>query len=97
VSRAAVTEKGTRRGSSRPQLLDGIFAQEPLLDSAQSTVGAQARMYGQRIHLLRDVLILAGRRRRRRIAELDQLRFYVPRSRFFADQQWSHITDWRAD
>jgi cholesterol oxidase len=54
-------------------------------------------MYGiQRIHLLRNVLILAGAG-----VGGGSLNYantlYVPPEPFFADQQWSHITDWRAE
>ena len=54
-------------------------------------------MYGiQRIHLLRNVMILAGAG-----VGGGSLNYantlYVPPEPFFADQQWSHITDWRAE
>jgi cholesterol oxidase len=54
-------------------------------------------MYGiQRIHLLRNVMILAGAG-----VGGGSLNYantlYVPPEPFFADGQWSHITDWRAE
>jgi cholesterol oxidase len=53
--------------------------------------------YGiQRIHLLRNVMILAGAG-----VGGGSLNYantlYVPPEPFFADKQWSHITDWRAE
>jgi cholesterol oxidase len=52
-------------------------------------------MYGiQRIHLLRNVMILAGAG-----VGGGSLNYantlYVPREPFFNDSQWKHITDWR--
>jgi cholesterol oxidase len=54
-------------------------------------------MYGiQRIHLLRNVMILAGAG-----VGGGSLNYantlYVPPEPFFTDGQWSHITDWRAE
>jgi cholesterol oxidase len=54
-------------------------------------------MYGiQRIHLLRNVMILAGAG-----VGGGSLNYantlYVPPEPFFSDRQWSHITDWRAE
>ncbi|MDT5237291.1 MAG: cholesterol oxidase, partial [Mycobacterium sp.] len=54
-------------------------------------------MYGiQRIHLLRNVMILAGAG-----VGGGSLNYantlYVPPKPFFADGQWSHITDWHAE
>lgn len=54
-------------------------------------------MYGiQRIHLLRNVMILGGAG-----VGGGSLNYantlYVPPEPFFADRQWSHITDWRAE
>ncbi len=53
--------------------------------------------YGiQRIHLLRNVMILAGAG-----VGGGSLNYantlYVPPEPFFADRQWSHITDWRTE
>ncbi|BBU24058.1 GMC oxidoreductase [Mycobacterium xenopi] len=53
--------------------------------------------YGiQRIHLLRNVMILAGAG-----VGGGSLNYantlYVPPEPFFKDRQWSHITDWRAE
>lgn len=53
--------------------------------------------YGiQRIHLLRNVMILGGAG-----VGGGSLNYantlYVPPEPFFADRQWSHITDWRAE
>jgi cholesterol oxidase len=53
--------------------------------------------YGiQRIHLLRDVMVLAGAG-----VGGGSLNYantlYVPTEPFFADRQWAHITDWRAE
>ena len=52
-------------------------------------------MYGiQRIHLLRNVMILAGAG-----VGGGSLNYantlYVPPEPFFNDPQWTHITDWR--
>ena len=57
----------------------------------------QLGMYGiQRIHLLRNVMILAGAG-----VGGGSLNYantlYVPPEPFFADTQWTHITDWRAE
>lgn len=57
----------------------------------------QLGMYGiQRIHLLRNVMILGGAG-----VGGGSLNYantlYVPPEPFFADKQWSHITDWRAE
>ena len=54
-------------------------------------------MYGiQRIHLLRNVMVLAGAG-----VGGGSLNYantlYVPSQPFFADKQWSHITDWRSE
>jgi cholesterol oxidase len=54
-------------------------------------------MYGiQRIHLLRNCMILAGAG-----VGGGSLNYantlYVPPEQFFADKQWAHITDWRAE
>ena len=54
-------------------------------------------LYGvQRIHKLPDVMILAGAG-----VGGGSLNYantlYVPPDAFFADQQWSHITDWKAE
>jgi cholesterol oxidase len=54
-------------------------------------------MYGiQRIHLLRNCMILAGAG-----VGGGSLNYantlYLPPEPFFADRQWSHITDWRAE
>jgi cholesterol oxidase len=54
-------------------------------------------MYGiQRIHLLRNVMILGGAG-----VGGGSLNYantlYVPSEPFFADKQWAHITDWRAE
>ncbi|MCB0925403.1 MAG: GMC family oxidoreductase, partial [Mycobacterium sp.] len=53
--------------------------------------------YGiQRIHLLRNVMILAGAG-----VGGGSLNYantlYIPPDPFFKDQQWAHITDWRAE
>ncbi|CAM5700913.1 GMC family oxidoreductase [Streptomyces californicus] len=48
----------------------------------------------QRIHLLGNVMVLAGAGRRRRIAQLRQ-HAYVPPAPFFEDRQWASITDWQ--
>ncbi|MCG5431757.1 GMC family oxidoreductase [Mycobacterium sp. MYCO198283] len=57
----------------------------------------QLGMYGiQRIHLLRNVMILAGAG-----VGGGSLNYantlYVPPPPFFSDRQWAHITDWRAE
>jgi cholesterol oxidase len=54
-------------------------------------------MYGiQRIHLLRNVMILAGAG-----VGGGSLNYantlYVPSQPFFGDKQWSHITDWQSE
>jgi cholesterol oxidase len=53
--------------------------------------------YGiQRIHLLRNVMILAGAGvGGGSLVYANTL--YVPTEPFFTDEQWSHITDWRAE
>ncbi|MGY0486478.1 GMC oxidoreductase [Streptomyces sp. WG-D5] len=54
-------------------------------------------MYGiQRIHLMKDVMVLAGAG-----VGGGSLNYantlYVPPPAFFQDRQWGHITDWRAE
>ena len=55
------------------------------------------KMYGiQRLHLLKDVLILAGAGvGGGSLVYANTL--YRPLAPFFADMQWSHITDWAAE
>src|ERR1700730_5352569 len=54
-------------------------------------------MYGiQRIHLLRNVMILAGAGVGGAALEYDDT-LYVSPGPFFADGQCAHITDWRAE
>src|ERR1700710_1815089 len=54
-------------------------------------------MYGiQRIHLLRNCMILAGAGVGG-VALNYANTLYVPPEPFFVDEQWAHITDWRAE
>jgi cholesterol oxidase len=98
VAALRLTEKGYRVG-----VLEAgrRFAAEDLPKSSwdlRNFLWAPAfGMYGiQRIHLLRDVLILGGAG-----VGGGSLNFantlYVPPTPFFTDAQWGHITDWEGE
>ncbi|GAB3731364.1 GMC oxidoreductase [Nocardiopsis nanhaiensis] len=98
VSALRLTEKGYRVG-----VLEAgrRFTPETLPSSSWDVKNflwaPQAGMYGiQRIHLLRDVMILAGAG-----VGGGSLNYantlYHPMDAFFEDQQWKHITDWKSE
>ena len=98
VTALRLTEKGYRCGmlEAGRRFADQEFAKTSW-DLRKFLWAPQLGMYGiQRIHLLRNVMILAGAG-----VGGGSLNYantlYVPPEPFFADQQWSHITDWRAE
>src|ERR1700752_2268422 len=97
VSALRLTEKGYRVGvlEAGRRFSDEDFAKTSW-NLRKLLWAPKLGMYGiQRIHLLRNVMILAGAG-----VGGGSLNYantlYVPPEPFFADGQWSHITDWRA-
>ena len=95
---AAADQKGYKVGRSRggPPVRRPRVRQD-VLAAPRVPLGAAAGCYGiQRIHLLRDVIILAGAG-----VGGGSLNYantlYEPPDPFFSDPQWKHITDWRAE
>ena len=98
VTALRLTEKGYRVGvlEAGQRFADEDFAKTSW-DLRKFLWAPKLGMYGiQRIHLLRNVMILAGAG-----VGGGSLNYantlYVPPEPFFADRQWSHITDWRAE
>jgi cholesterol oxidase len=98
VSALRLTEKGYRVGvlEAGRRYADEDFAKTSW-NLRKFLWLPQFGMYGiQRIHLLRNVMILAGAG-----VGGGSLNYantlYVPPPPFFNDQQWAHITDWRAE
>lgn len=98
VSALRLTEKGYRVGvlEAGPRYTDADFAKTSW-DLRRFLWAPQLGMYGiQRIHLLRNCMILAGAG-----VGGGSLNYantlYVPPEPFFADKQWSGITDWRSE
>ncbi len=98
VSALRLTEKGYRVGvlEAGPRYSDADFAKTSW-DLRKFLWAPQLGMYGiQRIHLLRNCMILAGAG-----VGGGSLNYantlYVPPEPFFADRQWSGITDWRSE
>jgi cholesterol oxidase len=98
VSALRLTEKGYRVGvlEAGQRFADEDFAKTSW-DLRKFLWAPKLGCYGiQRIHLLRNVMILAGAG-----VGGGSLNYantlYVPPEPFFQDQQWSHITDWRAE
>ena len=98
VSALRLTEKGYRVGvlEAGRRFSDDEFAKTSW-NLRKFLWAPKLGMYGiQRIHLLRNCMILAGAG-----VGGGSLNYantlYVPPEPFFADQQWSHITDWRAE
>jgi cholesterol oxidase len=98
VSALRLTEKGYRVGvlEAGRRFADPDFAKTSWR-LRKFLWAPKLGMYGiQRIHLLRNVMILAGAG-----VGGGSLNYantlYVPPEPFFADRQWSHITDWRAE
>ena len=98
VSALRLTEKGYRVGvlEAGRRFTDEEFASTSW-DLRKFLWAPQLGCYGiQRIHLLRNVMILAGAG-----VGGGSLNYantlYVPPEPFFADKQWAHITDWRAE
>ncbi|MEY8017922.1 GMC oxidoreductase [Mycobacterium servetii] len=96
VSALRLTEKGYRVGvlEAGRRFSDEEFA-ETSWNLRKFLWAPRLGCYGiQRIHPLRNVLILAGAG-----VGGGSLNYantlYVPPEPFFADRQWSHITDWR--
>ncbi|MGF2943828.1 GMC oxidoreductase [Mycobacterium sp. Lab-001] len=98
VSALRLTEKGYRVGvlEAGRRFADEEFAQTSW-DLRKFLWAPKLGCYGvQRIHPLRNVMILAGAG-----VGGGSLNYantlYVPPEPFFADRQWSHITDWRGE
>jgi cholesterol oxidase len=98
VSALRLTEKGYRVGvlEAGRRFADEEFAKTSW-NLRKFLWAPRLGLYGiQRIHLLRNVMILAGAG-----VGGGSLNYantlYVPPEAFFADKQWSHITDWRAE
>jgi cholesterol oxidase len=98
VSALRLTEKGYRVGvlEAGQRFADEDFAKTSW-DLRKFLWAPRLGCYGiQRIHLLRNVMILAGAG-----VGGGSLNYantlYVPPEPFFKDQQWSHITDWRSE
>jgi cholesterol oxidase len=98
VSALRLTEKGYRVGvlEAGRRFADEDFAKTSW-NLRKFLWAPRLGCYGiQRIHLLRNVMILAGAG-----VGGGSLNYantlYVPPEPFFADRQWSHITDWRAE
>ena len=98
VTALRLTEKGYRVGvlEAGRRFADEEFA-ETSWNLRKFLWAPQLGCYGiQRIHLLRNAMILAGAG-----VGGGSLNYantlYVPPEPFFADKQWSDITDWRAE
>jgi cholesterol oxidase len=98
VSALRLTEKGYRVGvlEAGPRYADADFAKTSW-NLRKFLWAPRLGLYGiQRIHLLRNVMILAGAG-----VGGGSLNYantlYVPREPFFNDAQWKHITDWREE
>jgi cholesterol oxidase len=98
VSALRLTEKGYRVGvlEAGRRFADHEFAKTSW-NLRKFLWAPKLGMYGiQRIHLLRNVMILAGAG-----VGGGSLNYantlYVPPEPFFKDRQWQHITDWRAE
>ncbi|MEZ0050548.1 cholesterol oxidase [Mycobacterium sp. MAA66] len=98
VSALRLTEKGYRVGvlEAGPRYADADFAKTSW-DLRKFLWAPKFGMYGiQRIHLLRNVMILAGAG-----VGGGSLNYantlYIPPDPFFNDPQWKGITDWRAE
>lgn len=98
VSALRLTEKGYRVGvlEAGPRYSDADFAKTSW-DLRKFLWAPKLGMYGiQRIHLLRNVMILAGAG-----VGGGSLNYantlYIPPDPFFNDPQWKDITDWRAE
>jgi cholesterol oxidase len=98
VSALRLTEKGYRVGvlEAGPRYADDEFAKTSW-NLRKFLWMPKLGLYGiQRIHLLRNVMILAGAG-----VGGGSLNYantlYVPQDPFFNDPQWKHISDWRAE
>lgn len=98
VSALRLTEKGYRVGvlEAGPRYTDADFAKTSW-DLRKFLWAPKFGMYGiQRIHLLRNVMILAGAG-----VGGGSLNYantlYIPPDPFFNDPQWKDITDWHAE
>ncbi len=98
ITALRLTEKGYRVGvlEAGPRYADEDFAKTSW-NLRKFLWAPQLGCYGiQRIHLLQNCMILAGAG-----VGGGSLNYantlYVPPEPFFNDQQWSHITNWRAE
>jgi cholesterol oxidase len=98
VSALRLTEKGYRVGvlEAGPRYTDADFAKTSW-DLRKFLWAPKFGMYGiQRIHLLRNVMILAGAG-----VGGGSLNYantlYIPPDQFFKDPQWKDITDWHVE
>ena len=99
VTALRLTEKGYRVGVLEAgRRFDRRHSAEDLLARAQTSSGRRASGCTgiQRIHLLKDCVILAGAG-----VGGGSLNYantlYEPPQPFYDDPQWAHITDWRAE
>src|ERR1700694_4838300 len=98
VNALRLTEKGYRVGvlEAGRRFADEDFAKTSW-NLRKFLWAPKLGMYGiQRIHLLRNGVILAGAGGGGGSLNYANT-LYVPPEPFFADRQWSHITDWRAE
>lgn len=95
VSALRLTEKGYRVGVLRRAAASPPAPPQELLGHQELSVGPALGLFGiQRVHLLGNVMVLAGAG-----VGGGSLNYantlYVPPAPFFEDRQWAAITDWQ--